>query len=229
MDRTAADPAGENKVFFLQNNRLFSGADDRAADTAHIFTTVLLAAKTSIFDQGDPTRLVYLVKKGKVKIARLTPDGKEVTVAVLGAGDIFGEETLFSQGERTTVAVTIEETLLCTAQADDLFELLSRDPELALNVAKIVHERLTTASATIEDLAYARVADRLLHLFQRLAAEHGVDVPGGTRIDVRLTHADLASLVGSTRETVTLELSHLSRDGAISVEHGAITLLRKDL
>ena len=64
----------ENKVFYLKNNRLFSGAGERAADTAHIFTTVSYPAKTAIFDQGDPTRLVYLVKKGKIRISRLTPD-----------------------------------------------------------------------------------------------------------------------------------------------------------
>ena len=218
----------ENKVFYLKNNRLFSGADDRADDSAHIFTTVLYPPKTAIFDQGDPTRLVYLVKKGKVRISRITPDGKEVTVAILGAGDIFGEETLFNAGERSTVAMTIGEALLCTAKAEDLFELLSRDPELALNVAKIVHERLNSASATIEDLAYARVPERLLHLFERLAAEHGIPVDGGTRIDVRLTHADIASLIGSTRETVTAELAQLTREGRIRSEGGTITLVRRD-
>ncbi|MBV8354434.1 MAG: Crp/Fnr family transcriptional regulator, partial [Candidatus Eremiobacteraeota bacterium] len=104
----------------------------------------------------------------------------------------------------------------------------SRDPELALNVAKIVHERLNTASATIEDLAYARVADRLIHLFERLAGEHGVPTAEGTRIDVRLTHADIASLVGSTRETVTAELAQLARDGKIKTEGGSLVLLRKE-
>ena len=132
----------DNKVFYLKNNRLFSGVGDRVDDTAHIFTTVLYPAKTAIFEQGDPTRLVYLVKRGNIRISRITPDGKEITVAILGAGDIFGEETLFAKGQRTTVATTIGEALVCTARADDLFELLSRDPELALNVAKIVHDRL---------------------------------------------------------------------------------------
>ena len=135
---------------------------------------------------------------------------------------------MFESGERTTVATAIDETLLCTAQAEDLFALLSTDPELALNVAKIVHERLNAASATIEDLAYARVPDRLLHLFERLASEHGTTVEGGTRIDVRLTHADIASLIGSTRETVTLELTNLTRAGKIRSEGGAITLLRTE-
>src|SRR5579872_3147840 len=117
----------ENKVFYLKNNRLFSGASERVDDTAHIFTTVLYPAKTAIFEQGDPTRLVYLVKRGNIRISRITPDGKEITVAILGAGDIFGEETLFETGERSTVATTVGETLLCTAKADELFQLLSKD------------------------------------------------------------------------------------------------------
>jgi CRP/FNR family transcriptional regulator len=217
----------ENKVFYLKNNRLFSGVGDRVDDTAHIFTTVLYPAKTAIFEQGDPTRLVYLVKRGNIRISRITPDGKEITVAILGAGDIFGEETLFAKGQRTTVATTIGEALVCTARADDLFELLSRDPELALNVAKIVHDRLDDASATIEDLAYAKVADRLINLFERLAAEHGVETEEGTRIEVRLTHADIASLIGSTRETVTVELANLARDGRLRSDHGTFTLTRE--
>jgi len=217
----------DNKVFYLKNNRLFTGAGDRVDDTAHIFTTVLYPPKTAIFEQGDSTRLVYLVKRGNIRISRITPDGKEITVAILGAGDIFGEETLFAKGERTTIATTVGEALVCTARADELFELLSRDPELALNVAKIVHDRLDDASATIEDLAYAKVSDRLLHLFERLAAEHGVETGEGTRIDVRLTHADIASLIGSTRETVTVELANLARDGRLRSDHGTFTLLRE--
>jgi CRP/FNR family cyclic AMP-dependent transcriptional regulator len=217
----------DNKVFYLKNNRLFSGVGDRVDDTAHIFTTVLYPAKTAIFEQGDPTRLVYLVKRGNIRISRITPDGKEITVALLGAGDIFGEESVFAKGNRTTIATTVGEALVCTARADDLFELLSRDPELALNVAKIVHDRLDDASATIEDLAYAKVADRLMNLFERLAAEHGVETPEGTRIDVRLTHADIASLIGSTRETVTVELANLARDGRLRSDHGTFTLTRE--
>ncbi|HMD02350.1 MAG TPA: Crp/Fnr family transcriptional regulator, partial [Candidatus Baltobacteraceae bacterium] len=175
------------------------------------------------------TRLVYLVKRGKVRIARLTPDGKEVTVAVLGAGDIFGEETLFEQELRTTVAVCMEESLLCTAKADDLFALLSRDPQLALNVAKILSERLDEAASTMEDLAYARVADRIMHLFGRLLGEHGRETADGFVLDVRLTHADIASLIGSTRETVSLELSNLSKAGRLKLDGRVITIPKSEV
>ena len=67
----------------------------------------------------------------------------------------------------------------------------------------------------MEDLAYARVGDRIVHLYRKLAAEHGVPVAGGTRVDLRLTHADVASLVGSTRETVSAEIAKLVDAGRL--------------
>jgi CRP/FNR family transcriptional regulator len=137
---------------------------------------------------------------------------------------MFGEETLFDEQPRTTHAVCLEESLLCTAKADDLFALLSRNPTLALNVAKILSDRLVDASAAMEDLAYAKISDRILHLLERLATEHGVETDRGTVIDVRLTHADIASLIGSTRETVSLEMSNLVKAGAIAYDDKRITL-----
>jgi len=215
----------ENKVWYLRQNRLFGGADEGAVSASeHIFTTCIFPKRSLVFDQGDPTRIVYLIKRGKVRVTRLTPDGKEVTLAVLGAGDIFGEETLFDDQPRTTHAICIDECLLCTAKADDLFALLAGNPTLAINVAKILNDRLVEASATMEDLAYAKISDRLMHLFVRLADEHGVPTPSGTRLDVRLTHADIASLIGSTRETVSLEMAQLARVGRIAYDERAITL-----
>jgi CRP/FNR family transcriptional regulator len=189
----------------------------------------LLPKRATLFDQGDATKVVFLIKRGRVRIARNTADGKEVTVAILGPGDMFGEDALFGGIERTTVATCMEETLICKAHADDLFGLLAGNSALALNVAQMLSDRLTDASATIEDLAYAKISDRLVHLFERLATELGRPTDDGTFLDVRLTHQDIASIIGSTRETVSLELNHLVRSGQIKQEGGYITVLtRKD-
>jgi CRP/FNR family cyclic AMP-dependent transcriptional regulator len=208
-----------NKVWYLRQNRLFVEATEAGVvSSEHLFTMCEMARGTRVFDLGDTTRVVYMVKRGSVRIARETPDGKDVTVALLGAGDFFGEETLFDDRPRTTVAVILEDALLCTVRADDLFALLARDPGLALNVAKMLSTRLDDARATMEDLAYARVGDRILHLYRKLAVENGVAVAGGTRVELRLTHADVASLVGSTRETVSVELAKLVDAGRLRLD-----------
>jgi CRP/FNR family cyclic AMP-dependent transcriptional regulator len=209
-------PGDTNKVWYLKQNRLFEDVPEGdVARNEALFTMQTFARKALIFDQSDPSRSVYMVKRGAIRLARITEDGKEVTVAVLGHGDLFGEESLFAGTPRTTFAVALEETLLCQAKADDLFALLKVEPQLALNVAKVVSDRLVEMTATVEDLSYARLSDRLMHLLRRLALEHGRPVDGGVEITVRLTHADLASLIGSTRETVSLELARLVRAGRI--------------
>ncbi|HEX3468408.1 MAG TPA: Crp/Fnr family transcriptional regulator [Candidatus Elarobacter sp.] len=224
IERTPDD--GANKVWYLERSRLFAGTNGAgvAGEAEGIFTMYELPRGARVFDLGDTTRVVYLVKRGTVRLARETPDGKDVTVALLGAGDLFGEETLFDGAPRTTVAVVVEDALLCSSRAEDLFGLLRRDPQIAVNVAKILSGRLGEANAAMEDLAYARVGDRIVHLYRKLAQEHGVPVAGGTRIELRLTHADVASAVGSTRETVSAEIAKLVDAGRLRQEGRAIVV-----
>jgi CRP/FNR family transcriptional regulator len=229
MEQRVTVDESTNKVWYLKNNRLFADASEhRVADVEHIFRMRLLPRKTEIFERNDAPRTIYLVKTGRVRIVRLTPDGKEITVAVLGPGDIFGEEALFDATPRTSHAVCMDETLICQAKAEDLLGLMARDATLAMNVAKILSERLDGASATIEDLAYARIPDRIMHVFARLAADYGIPHAEGTALDVRLTHADIASLVGSTRETVSLEIGNLTRDGRLRFDGRTIVLPRTE-
>lgn len=219
---------GESKIWYLKKNRLFANVPvDAITGSQGIFTMEVLPKRATFFDQGDAGKTVYLIKTGRVRISRNTAEGKEVTVAILGPGDMFGEDALFGGDERTTVATCMEETLICRAQADDLFGLLSSNPALALNVAQMLSDRLTDASATIEDLAYAKISERLLNLFDRLAAEYGRAADDGTLLDVRLTHQDIASAIGSTRETVSLEINQLARAGHIKQENGYITVLHR--
>ena len=87
-------------------------------------------------------------------------------------------------------------------------------------------DRLGDASATMEDLAYANVSDRIMHVFARLGAEHGVETPDGIVLDIRLTHTDIASLIGSTRETVSIEMANLVRSGRVTNDGHRITLCK---
>lgn len=218
----------ENKVWYLKHSRLFERATDETISYCEqLFIQTDCAKGKTLFEQGDEGRLVYLVKRGTVRIARRTADGKDVTVAILGAGAIFGEEVVFSQVERKTVAVCMTDALLCTARAEHVYGLMTRFPQLAVNVAKYVSEQREEALAIAEDVAYLTVPERLMRVFARLAQEHGRPVADGTLLDIRLTQNDLASLIGSTRETVSLKLGDLVRGGHIRFDERAIVILHE--
>jgi CRP/FNR family transcriptional regulator len=203
--------------------------DDVLGACEDVFDIRPFPKRTQLFDVGDDSRMIYFLKYGKVRIARLTEDGKEVVVAVLGTGDVFGEEVLFGTTSRTMQATCIEDTLVCMARADKLFGLIARYPVISLNIAKYLSQQRDEALSAIEDIAYLKVPERLVRLFERLAEEHGRDVEDGTRIEIRLTHADIASLIGSTRETVSLELSKLVRSGRIRLDGKSFIIPRTAL
>jgi CRP/FNR family transcriptional regulator len=216
----------ENKVWYLKHSRLFERASDETiACCEHLFVQAVCTKGKILFQQGDPANFVYLVKRGMVRIARRTSDDKDIMIAILGPGSIFGEEVVFSNVERTTVAICTTESLLCMARAEHVYGLLTRYPQLAINVAKYLHEQRDNALAIAEDLAYLSVPDRLLRLFARLAHEYGKPVRDGVLLDIRLTHADLASLIGSTRETISVQLAQLAQDGRIRLDGRSIVVL----
>jgi CRP/FNR family transcriptional regulator, cyclic AMP receptor protein len=218
----------ENKVWYLKKSRLFERVgDDAVANCEHLFTQTPYPKRATIFEQGDVGRLVYVVKFGRVRIARATEDGKEITMAILGPGDLFGEEVVFSDVVRTTFATCLDDSLLCTARAEDLYGLMSRHASIAMNVANYLREQRDDALSVVEDLSSLKVPERLMKLLERLASEHGLPCEGGTVIDVALTHADLASLIGSTRETVTAMIAQLNREGRLRAAGRRIVVPRQ--
>jgi CRP/FNR family transcriptional regulator len=221
--RTAAP---ENKVWYLKHSRLFERASEETiAHCEHLFVQHVCMKGDILFHQGDAAHFVYLVKRGMVRIARRTSDDKDIMIAILGPGSIFGEEVVFSSVERTTIAVCTTETLLCMARAEHVYGLLTRFPQLAVNVAKYLKEQRDNALDVAEDLAFLSVPERLLRLFDRLAREYGKAVSDGVLLDIRLTHADLASLIGSTRETISVQLAQLAQDGRIRLDGRSIVIL----
>ena len=214
-------------MLYLKRSRLFDRASDETiANCEHLFIQQTCKKGSTLFEQGDEARLVYLIKRGTVRIARRTLDGKDITVAILGAGCLFGEEVVFSAVERTTVAICMTDSLLCKARAEHVYGLMTRFPTLAVNVARYLLEQRDEAIAVAEDVAYLTVPERLMRLFERLSEEHGVEAVDGTLLDIRLTHADMASLIGSTRETVSTKLTQLVRDGQIRIEGRSIVVVR---
>jgi CRP/FNR family transcriptional regulator, cyclic AMP receptor protein len=204
----------------LRQSPLFDRVHDKTvASLARLFGPSIHPRRKRLFEQGDPGQTVYLIGRGGVRLERLTKDGRDMTLALLGPGDFFGEDAVLEdQLTRTTSATCIEESYVFSARAEDFSWILTRYALIALNLAKYLKEQRDATLSSLEDIVYSSVSSRLLRLLERLAAEYGIGCEDGTRISLRLTQAEIASLIGTTRETVSLELGKLSRSGLVTMQ-----------
>lgn len=182
---------------------------------------------TRIFSQGDATNNLYLVAQGAISLARSNADGKEVVVAFLVPGDFFGEEALFGRRSRDTTAVCLDAGSIFVISPASFAAAARKDPELPLRLASNISLRFEQLMQTFEDLAFSTVEMRLVMLFDRLASRYGVATGDGTLVHIKLTHAQIGSFVGSTRETVSVQLSTLIRRDRVRVDGPFYVLLHQ--
>jgi CRP/FNR family transcriptional regulator, cyclic AMP receptor protein len=206
----------------LAGHRLFRNADAARVERCEGFFEVeTLPRGTELFAQDDQVEHVYVVLCGYVRLSILLSDGREMSVGLIGPGEFIGEEALADAERRPFSATVVERCTIFRAHAAHLGALFRADVSLAMNLARHMSTRYAEMSAAFEDIAQGKVRDRLLRALKRIAAQCG----GGQRIGVKLTHQEIATFVGSTRETVTVELAALMRAGAISRGPGCFTLL----
>jgi CRP/FNR family transcriptional regulator len=155
----------------------------------------------------------------------LLSDGREMSVGLIGPGEFIGEEALADAERRPFSATVVQRCTIFRARGDSLSASFRADASLAMNLARHMSTRWAEMSAALEDIAQGKVRDRLLRALRRIATRCGVRADGGQRIAVKLTHHEIATFVGSTRETVTVELAALMRAGAISRRPGCFTVL----
>jgi CRP-like cAMP-binding protein len=209
-----------NKVWYLQHNRLFQGVPAKEVEKyAHLFHEQDFKPKQIVFAEGDLGDAVYLLKTGHVRLYRLTEDGKELTLAILGPGDVFGELALFKEARRQTFAESLDDTHICAASVEDFNRLMSHKPQLTMMVASEIAKRRSEMETRIAGLAYGSVRAKLVHALRHLARAHGEARPDGkVKIGIQLSHQELAQLIGTTRETCTIELGKLQKAGIVCVD-----------
>ncbi len=171
-----------------------------------------------IYLPGDPGSAVYLVNGGRVKVSKVTRDGKELTLAYRGPGEIFGEACLIDGGPREEMAEAMENALVTEIERTDFEGLLMTQAPLGFRMTKILALRRREMENKIENLVFKDVNSKLAELLLRLASEYGVDDARGTLVALKITHQEMANLIGSTRETVSLTLAQFKRKGLIQTE-----------
>lgn len=184
--------------------------------------------KEVLYLPGDAGDRVYLLKRGVVKISTLTDDGKEIILALMRPGEVFGEESVLEDAPRDHMAEAYEDVLICVITRQDFLGILRAHPEMAFKVTKLVGFRLKTLRNRVEGLLFKGAPARLAQTLLDLARDHGIKDDEGVLLPLKLSQQDLASLIGVTRESVNLALADLRSRGLVEMESRSLRLRRPE-
>lgn len=184
--------------------------------------------KEVLYLPGDAGDRVYLLKRGVVKISTVTDDGKEIILALMRPGEVFGEESVLEDAPRDHMAEAYEDALICVITRQDFLGMLRAHPEMAFKVTKLVGFRLKTLRNRVEGLLFKGAPARLAQTLLDLARDHGIEDDEGVLLPLKLSQQDLASLIGVTRESVNLALADFRGRGLVEMEGRSLRLRRPE-
>ncbi len=216
-----------DRIYHLQATELFQDLSrEELAALEEKMPERTVEAGQLIYSPQERGEALFILKKGRVRLFRLSPDGKSLTTAVLEPGSVFGEMALLGQGMHESFAETMEPSLLCTLNKRDVQELLLSDPRVARRLIELIGQRLLEAERKLEEFAFKSVPERLASLLLHLAhiQDPGTS-PAPVPLAARYTHQQLAEMIGTYRETVTKTLNEFRQQGLLRVERGQIVLL----
>lgn len=185
---------------------------------------------TEVFGQGDDSAdgHIYVILSGRVRLTRQVGVNAPATVALLGPGDMFGELSAFDPGPRTASATAIGTAHLATVTRDVLLEWAAGRPYIMARLLRVLARRLQRTNHVTGDLIFVDVAGRVAGVLLDLAARFGVPDGEATRVEHGLTQAQLAELVGASRETVNKALQQFVHRGWITMDRAALRILESE-
>ncbi len=181
------------------------------------------AKGSTIFARGDSGDALFIVKEGMVKLISHSGRGMETILHLLPPGSIFGE-ILFSEEKRAFTALAGKESVVAALPKHALTHLLTSIPMFSMNFIRVLSQRLAKVEKEHAGFGHTWSYHRLAKTLLRLAKEQGVQTPKGTAIAYRLTHEELANLIGTTRETVTTQMGRFRKMGMVHREGNTLHL-----
>jgi CRP/FNR family transcriptional regulator, cyclic AMP receptor protein len=171
-----------------------------------------------LFGEGDPCTGLFLVASGKIRVFKLSSAGREQVLAVEGPGSSFAEVPVFDGGNYPATASALEDTEVLFISRKDFQNFCREHPDVALKVIAVVGSRLRRLVGIIEELSFTTVRQRLIALLLRLAEAGGTPSKEGVRLELAVSHQDLAGELGTVRELVSRNLSRLQAEGFLDVD-----------
>ena len=216
---TPSKPALTTKVRFLSDTDIFRDLSARELEEIDRQTAMSTCRRGKVFyTPGETGEVLFILKRGRVNLYRINPDGKKLVTATIEPGTVFGEMSLVGQGMHDTFAEAAEDCTLCVMSRSDIEHLLLSKPRVALRFMELMANRLREVEARMETVAFKSVPARLAASLLDLAQDSG-EIVG-------VSHQDLADIVGTYRETVTRILNEFRTEGFIRLGRLNVALLK---
>ncbi len=182
----------------------------------------------TLVSKGDPGSSMMAVLAGRLRIGNVSAEGKEVTLNVIGPGEIVGEIALLDGKTRSADVVATEDTTVLVVERRDFLPFLYRHDTLVERLLVVLCDRLRRTSGALEEIALFDLPARLARMLIKLAADYGRPDGEGVRIAMKLSQRDLSNLVASTRESVNKQLKVWRDSGIIDLVDGHLVVLKQD-
>ncbi|MDP8905105.1 MAG: Crp/Fnr family transcriptional regulator [Chloroflexota bacterium] len=225
MERPGGRSLSE-KLGLLRELDLFRGLSEADIEAIGHATTMSFCTPGQILiSPDDPPERIHIVKKGRVRVYRMTPDGRQLTLDIYDRGTILGDMRMLGQDRLPeTYVEAVDEAVICSLTPDELRRLIERFPAIGVNVISHLATRLQEAERELEAMAYQHVGQRLARKLIDLAHRFGVKTVRGTLIEARLTQQELADMIGTTRETLAHTIADFRRQGLVTTERQRVVI-----
>lgn len=220
--------AARQPVFCLDELEILQDLDQQEmASIAARAPMRTLERGSLVWSPADGREVLYIVKSGRVRLVRSATDGRTMTLAVLGPGALFGQMRLLGQDMRSSSAEAFEDVVLCQMSESDVRTLLLSDARVAARITEGLGRRLAEVEQRLADALLKTAPQRVAATLATLAgaAPTPARLAGPRGREVRLTHAQLADLVGTTRETTTKVLGDLQARGVVALRRGTVVVV----
>lgn len=198
--------------------------DDDKELVQHAFIEKKVKKGTILFDEYNPAEAIYFIRKGKVRLSKSTPEGKELVLNIWAEGHFIGQASLFRTTYYPATAEMLEDGELVIIRNQDLETMIRKYPQIGISIIQILGERLCKAHAKLRDITLYGKLGALASLLIRLAGEYGKPTTQGIEIGLFLTHQELANFIGAARENVNRMMSTLEKSDVLTMKRGKITI-----
>ncbi len=181
--------------------------------------------KTLLYRAGDAADELYLLEEGRIRLFNHSPQGRNLTLSVVEAGDVFGEMALFTGKEHASHAQALTDGVLYALSRRQLSELLEKEPTLVLKIMENLGRRLQAVERRLGDLVFKSVPERLAALLLDMVGPTAQQEHGPTRLPFRYTHQQFAEMINTHRETVTKVFNRFRDDNLLQFDRREIVLL----